>query len=255
MDFFILLIIWLLIIVVTYFSKIQKKQWLLYFFWIYLVFLLYIWLFEKSWNSSFILESSDIGILTIFFGMFFFIFYILLYFFIFPFQDKQLTLKKKWYLLLRDSVILYWIFMFFFLYNTIAWIYSNYYQWYKNPDNFHSEIYKCEETNTKLLLEYNYQHGTILNPYKNFLEFYNNYGEIWEDGKILINQLQKELVTEQFLTTCINKKWENYYNKYLKIHGMQPYYDENINRINLKYKKYFISDSELKEILNKLKNK
>lgn len=242
--------------------KIEKKWWLIYFFFIYLTFLLYTGSMEYivSLNSRYIFHYSysfmwfhfnDL-FLTIFYLEFFFIFYVLLYFLIFPFQNKKLTARKKVYLLLRDTIILFIVFCFFWIYNDVVWKYQKYYQWYLNQDNFWWDEFICMDNSATLLLEYNYPHSVIVNPYNNFYEFYKNYGNRNTIWWILTNKLPIELVTESFLTTCKNSKWENYYQKYLKIHWKEPYFKCLEYQINYKY---ILNPMEITNILTKLKNR
>lgn len=190
--------------------------------------------------------------LGIFYLEIFFIFYFLLYFLIFPFQDKKLNLQKKWYFLLRDFVILFSVFCFFWLYNDIVWKYMKYHDWYLSEENFWGEEFVCLDDSVTLLLEQNYRHEVIVNPYKNFFEFYKNYWTHQKTWIILTNKLQKKLVTETFLSTCRNINWENYYDKYMKIHGKKPYFKHIEYKINYKY---FLNNSQVEIILEKLKNK
>jgi hypothetical protein len=250
MDFFILLIIWLFIIIWTYFSKLKKKGWLLYMFLIYLLFLLFTWYNSYLGYSHWFIDNlKSFHFLFTWYLVYFFIFYFLLYFLIFPFQDKKLTIKNKLYFLVRDYVILFSVFIFFFLYTNIVWTYINYYNRYKNPVNFHNETYKCENTDIKLLLEHNYKYRPIVNQYNNFYDFYKIY---WVPSKfIATNNLNNELLIKEFLVTCINKKWENFYDKYIIIHWKEPYLSPINEDLWYNYD-YLLSKKEVGKVLDKL---
>jgi hypothetical protein len=262
MDFIALLIIGLWIIFTTWKMKIEKKWGLLFTFLIYLSLLLYtVWVniyFYILHNQDFELPGAYIDnnvnywVLSIFYLEFFFIFYFLLYFLIFPFQDKKINLKKKLYFLFRDFIILFSVFCFFWVYNDIVWKYMKYHERYLNEENFWGEEFICMDNSATLLLERNYRHEVIVNPYKNFFEFYKNYWIPQKSWIILTNKLQKKLVTKTFLITCRNNNWENYYEKYIKIHGKKPYFKYIEYKINYKY---FLDDSQVEIILEKLKNR
>lgn len=255
MDFLILLIIGLFIIIATYFSKLKKKWGLLYIFIIYLFFLLFTWyefyLRDSYFNYShwFIDKLKNFKFLFTIYLEFFFIFYFLFYFLIFPFQDKKNTYKEKLYFLIRDYIISFWVFIFFFLYTNIVWTYIDYYNRYKNPANFHNETYKCEDTKVKLLLEHNYRYKPIVNIHDNFYDFYKDYWVPTQHS--FTNNLNNELLIKEFLITCINEKWENYYDNYIKIHWEAPILKPVIQDSFYSFI-YVLSDDEVKEILNKL---
>lgn len=250
MDFLILLIIWLSIIIWTYFSKLKKKGGLLYIFLIYLLFLLFTWYHSYlDYSHWFISELKNFQSLFTIHFIYIFILYFLFYFLIFLFQDKKLTIKNKLYFLVRDYLILFWVFIFFFLYTNIVWTYIDYYNWYKNPVNFHNETYKCEGTEVKLLLEHNYKYRPIVNQYNNFYNFYKVY---WVPSRyIATNHLNNELLIKEFLVTCINEKWENYYDKYIKAHWKKPYLEPVREGTWFEYD-YLLSDREIDQILNRL---
>lgn len=189
--------------------------------------------------------------LVFFYLEIFFIFYFLLYFLIFPFQDKKLNLKKKLYFLWRDFIILFSVFCFFWLYNDIVWKYMKYHEWYLSEENFWWEEFICLDDSVTLLLEKNYRHPVIVNPYKNFFEFYNHFWEPIKNWKILTNKLPELLTHEDFLITCKNKKWENYYEKYIKIHGSEPYFKKQESDYYTEI--YSLSDEDQKSLLKSLR--
>lgn len=254
MSFFILLIIGLLIILTTYFSKIKNKRWLLFIFLIYLIFLLFTWydsIHYLHWYSFvWISDFRNLKDYSVAFLVFFSIFYIILYFIGFIYFNRKLGYKKIIYFLIRDFFILFWVYLFYFFYNNIMWIYVHYYDRYKNPTNFNHETYKCENTSVKLLLEHTYKYRPIVNKYDNFYDFYKKY---WKWSKwISTNQLNIKLLNNDFLSTCVNQKWENYYDKYIEIHWIEPLLKKDkYYREDLKYD-YFLSDEEVEIILNNL---
>jgi len=257
MPYIILLIIWLLILAWTYFSPLKNKWWILYIFLIYLGFLLYTW--YDAWLESisfysalFFLDWRDIGFIFVVFFEFFFICYLLLYFLIFILFNKKISNKFKIYLLFRDFFVLLIVYLFFFAYNDIVWKYGYYYDWYKNPEFFHDDVYICEDTNLKLIMDYRYNHNPIVNPYDNYFEFYLNFGN--KDNPALVNKLNNELLIKDFLVTCKNKLWENYYDNYEKIHNSKISLKKEFSPKWLDYK-YVLSNEEVKNILEKLDEK
>ena len=254
MSFFILLIIWLLIILTTYFSKMTNKWWLLFIFWIYLIFLLNTWydsIHNLHWYSfGWIRELRHLKEFSVVFLIFFSIFYIILYFIGFIYFKRKLGYKKIIYFFIRDFLILFWVYLFYFFYNNIAWVYVHYYDWYKNPASFHNETYECENTNIKLLLEHTYKYRPIVNQYDNFYDFYKKY---WKPSILdSTNQLNIKLSNNVFLSTCINQKWESYYDKYIEIHWIEPLLNKDkYYREDFEYD-YLLSDEEIEDILNNL---
>ncbi|MCP4523838.1 MAG: hypothetical protein GY828_06505 [Candidatus Gracilibacteria bacterium] len=104
----------------------------------------------------------------------------------------------------------------------------------------------------RLLLERNYPHEVIVNPYKNFYEFYNKYDTPQSDGKVVTNKLQMQLGNKNFLSTCKNKKGENYYKKYKELYISEPYVEPVYEPGDYQY---FISNENLQNILNQLKQR
>lgn len=255
MDFIVLLIIWLSIIWWTYFSKLKYKYWLIFIFLIYLGFLLYTWYDLKNLNGysrHFFIDYPEFQILNVLFLIFFFFCYFLIYYIIFILQNKNLNLKSKIQYLLRDFSILYLVFFFFFLYSEVAWKYKFYHNWYLDSKAFNSELYKCEWTKVNLLLEYRYKDKPIVKLYDNFYDFYVSYWKMNRFSAIPTNSLNPELINKDFLQTCINKKWENYYDKYTFLYwiGIKLKSDWEYD---FWVKKYFLSDEEVKNILKNLK--
>ena len=267
MDFIVLLIIWLWIIFTTWKTKIEKKGWLLFIFLIYLIFLLWTWYMEFDyvkfilWNKfiysfSFSdMNSSAIIDFELFIAylIFFWIFYIIIYAFYSLFLNKKIILKKKIYFFLRDFIILFLVFCFFWVYNDIVWKYIKYHDWYKNPDNFWWEEFVCLDNSVTLLLEQNYRHPVIVNPYNNFYEFYKHFWEPIKNGTILTNKLPELFTHEDFLITCKNKKWENYYEKYRSVHGSEPYHE--VQKNNYFTEKYSLSDNDQSNLFKSLREK
>ena len=192
--------------------------------------------------------------LVFFYLEIFFIFYFLLYFLIFPFQDKKLNLKKKLYFLWRDFIILFSVFCFFWVYNDIVWKYMKYQEWYLSEENFWGEEFICMDNSATLLLERNYRSYVIVNPHKNFYDFYKQYWKPHSEWKRLSNQLNKNLINKNYLTTCINNYWENYYKKYTQIHWSEPIY---IKHDYISEDSFIDSmwEETVKNILEKLKNR
>jgi hypothetical protein len=76
---------------------------------------------------------------------------------------------------LRNFTIIFSALIIYFSIIDISIIYSKYYEWFKAPENFSGQTYTCVDKNTKLILEKNYRHHPIVNPYDNFIDFYKNY--------------------------------------------------------------------------------
>lgn len=249
MDFLVLVIIWLWIFFTTYKLKIEKKWGLLFILFMYVIFLWYSGLFQW-WNTAFQDRSflySQWLIWNVFdlsaYLLFYVIFYVLWYSIIFLFKDKELLTKNKYYYFFRDSIILFSVFLFFCLYIDVFWKYKLYNEWYVSEENFWGEEYICMDNSAVLLLQRRDKHKIILNPYKNFLDFYDKYG--W----YMSNTLPEKLVTQDYLTTCMNSKRENYYHNYYKLHNTLPVFRKPYSN------KYILEDFQVEEILEKLKEK
>ena len=91
------------------------------------------------------------------------------------------------------------------------------------------------DKSVNLILERTHPHPVIVNPYKNYFDFYKKY---W----IYKNSLQKELITPEFLKTCVNKSNKNYYDEYYRLFKISPYYEK-------KYGRYFLTDRQVENIL------
>lgn len=261
MDFVALLIIGLWIIFTTWKMKIEKKWGVIFIFLIYLIFLLHTgyleWNILYKYNETFTYSynfmwfgANDL-FLGIFYIEFFFIFYFLFYYLIFPFQDKKINLKKKLYFLWRDFIILFSVFCFFWGYNDVVWKYMKYHDWYLSEKNFWWEEFICLDNSVTLLLEHNYRHEVIVNPYKNFFEFYKNYWKPQKTWIILTNKLPEFLTHEDFLLTCKNKNLENYYEKYINIHGSEPYFKQK--KSDYYTEVYSLSNEEQSNIITSLR--
>lgn len=180
--------------------------------------------------DSFFFRSSysDGGEILIWIALFILLsfFYLITYWFYNYFNKKnELTLRKKSYFILRNCIIIFIAFITYFSVIDISIIYSKYYDWYKDPAHFSGQIYTCIDKDTKLILEKKYKHHPIVNPYDNFIEFYKNY---WVGSPyyptILTNMLSSELINWDYLKSCINSRWENYYDNYFIAHWEKPKY-------------------------------
>lgn len=256
MDFYILLIVLFCIIICVLFWKIEEKKWLISFLWVYLFLLIFsyqsIWFHYMYVYWEFIysemmmqdlIQSYMVSYLIIFYCSLFFIFYFLCYFLYFIWKKKNIDIKKKIYILIRDFITLGIIFLLFWVYVDAMWKYSKYYSWYLNPQIFWWEEFICMDESVTLILDRTHPHPVIVNPYNNYFDFYKKYW--W----YMSNTLPKELIRDDFLQTCINKNWENYYEKYYYLYGKYPSASKPYRD------KYILNGVQIEEIVTKLKEK
>ena len=184
---------------------------------------------DSSFFRSTYSDGFEVLVLIVLFALLL-IYYIFIYWFYNYFNKKnKLRLGEKYYFILRNFTIIFSALIIYFSIIDISIIYSKYYEWFKSPENFSGQTYTCIDKNTKLILEKNYKHHPIVNPYDNFIDFYKNY---WVSSPnypmVITNRLSPELINWDFLKSCINEKWENYYDNYFITHWVKPVYIQDM---------------------------
>ncbi len=137
--------------------------------------------------------------------------------------SKQFFIKifDKFAYLYRDIFVIGFFIVFSVIASDMTNLYTKYYNWYKNPDNFTNQTYICED-NTKLILEQKYRHHPIINPYNSFIDFYKQYWKEGPHGWYEINQLHPDTINQNYLQNCISQNGNNYFDEYLRIHWEKP---------------------------------